>query len=186
MLRIPILSQVAGAFLILSSFLPANATTWTIDRATSTLTFEAAQAGVPFQGAFETFTAEIEFDPSAPDAAQIHIVIETGSAKTGAADKDSTLPTADWFDVASHPTATFTSTASRSTENGYVADGTLTIKGQSQTVALPFSLEIDGTRAHATGSLTIDRNEFGVGTGPLGPMVDNDVTISFSVHATSD
>ncbi len=162
----------------------AFAAGWNVLTDNSTLTFEGTQAGTPFQGSFAAFTAAITLDPDDLAGASINVDIITASAATGSSDRDEALPTADWFDVANHPIATFTSTNISQTAEGYVADGTLTLKGTTQPVALPFSLTIEGDTAQAAGGLTINRNDYNVGTGPLSPMAGNDVTIRFEITAT--
>lgn len=160
------------------------ATEWKVQADSSTLTFEGTQAGTPFQGSFATFTADITLDPDNLAAASIKVDILTASAATGSSERDEALPGSDWFDVANHPIATFASTNISQTAEGYVADGTLTLKGTTQPVSLPFILSIDGDKAEAAGGLTINRNDYGVGTGPLSPMAGNDVGIKFEITAT--
>jgi len=160
------------------------ATEWSLDADRSKLTFEGTQGGVPFQGSFERFSAAISLDPEDLPSASINVTIDPASATSGSVERDGTLPSADWFDVASHPEATFISTTISQTENGYLAEGTLTLKGTSQAASLPFTLTLAGEEAHATGALTIDRGSYNVGTGALSPMVGAKVAISFDVTAT--
>ncbi|PCJ71443.1 MAG: polyisoprenoid-binding protein [Rhodobiaceae bacterium] len=162
----------------------AFAREWTLTPDTSTLSFSGTQAGAPFEGQFESFAADIVFDPDALEAAEITVTIDTASARSGSSERDGALPGSDWFDVAAHPTASFVAANIQTTEEGYVANGTLTLKGTTQDVALPFSLSIEGDAAHVMGALTIDRNDYGVGTGALSPMVGSDVTIHFDINAT--
>ena len=61
-------SAATLAFLCLLSAGPAGAATWTVDPTRSSLGFEGVQTGSPFQGKFDKFTAQIEFDPSKPEA----------------------------------------------------------------------------------------------------------------------
>jgi len=167
-------------------FLTSNAfaSDWTMIPDRSQLMFEGTQAGASFQGSFADFTTVIMLDPTDLENASISVEIVTTSATSGSAERDGALPGADWFDVAAHPTASFISSAVSKTDAGYVAEGMLTIKGTALPVTLPFSLDIDGDEATATGSLTIDRNDYGIGTGPLSPMVGNEVAISFDLIAT--
>ncbi len=171
-----------AVFLLLTA--NAFATEWKVQSDSSTLSFEGTQAGATFQGSFAAFTADITLDPDDLNAASIKVDIITASAATGSSERDEALPGSDWFDVANHPIATFASTSVTQTAEGYVADGTLTLKGTSLPVSLPFSLTIDGDTAQAVGGVTINRNDYGVGTGPLSPMVGNDVTIKFEITAT--
>jgi len=162
----------------------AFASEWTLTPDTSALSFSGTQAGAPFEGQFVNFTADIVFDPDALETAEITITIDTASARSGSPERDGALPGSDWFDVAAHPTASFVTADIQTTDAGYIANGTLTLKGTTQDVALPFSLSIEGDAAHVTGALTIDRNDYSVGTGALSSMVGSDVTIHFDINAT--
>jgi polyisoprenoid-binding protein YceI len=140
---------------------------WTINYADSALRFSGTQEDVKFTGEFERFTAQVSFDPDAPETGAILVVVETGSAQSGDDERDSALPGRDWFDTKSFPVATFSSQDIRKVEGGnsYLAEGELEIKGTTQPVRLPFSLEIDGNTALATGRVELDRSEFDVGSG---------------------
>lgn len=174
---------VRALTLLLCLASPAFASEWQMDREASALTFSGTQSGTAFDGRFQTFDAEIRFDKNALADAVITVTIDTASAVTGSAERDSTLPGADWFNVADYPTATFHAMGVEETASGYVANGSLTLKGTEQPVALPFTLDIDGDTGHANGSVTINRTAFGVGTGALSAMVGTEVTISFELVA---
>jgi polyisoprenoid-binding protein YceI len=162
----------------------AIASDWTIDAEASTLTFVGTQTGTEFEGKFRQFSGTIYFDAEQLEQSNINITIDTSSARTGTSERDSILPGADWFDVVNHPTASFNSTDVVSVEDGYMATGSLSLKGTEKEIQLPFKLRIEGDTARAVGNVTIDRNDFEIGTGPLGPMVGSDVTIKFSLTAT--
>ena len=132
----------------------------------STLTFTTAWSGTPVQGRFDRWKADILFGPKALDRSKVTVTIDMGSAKTGDEQRDASLPAPDWFDSASHPTAVFT--ASRFTQSGegrYVAHGTLTLRGVTKPLDLPFSLKIDGAAATVSARASLDRIAFGVGQG---------------------
>jgi polyisoprenoid-binding protein YceI len=70
-------------------------------------------------------------------------------------------------------------------EEGHVARGTLTIKGQSVPVEMPFTLMIEDGTARAEGSLTVDRRDFAIGIGTQDPgSLGFEVVISFDLLAT--
>jgi len=88
------------------------------------------------------------------------------SARSGDEQRDSSLPGMDWFDTAAHPKATFTATRFEKTGEGrFVARGTLTLRGVSRPLNMPFRLKIDGDRAEVRGVTSLDRTNFGVGQG---------------------
>ncbi|PZP83542.1 MAG: polyisoprenoid-binding protein, partial [Azospirillum brasilense] len=136
------------AYLPLFAMLAASTATaapWAIDPARSTLSFTGTQAGDAFTGQFTKFSPVVEFDPAKPEAGHITVSVDMASARIDDKDKQESLPTEDWFFVEKFPTATFTSTkitqVGRDT-NTYLAEGTLSLRGISQPVQLPFSLEM--------------------------------------------
>ena len=91
---------------------------------------------------------------------------------------------ADFFDSATYPTATFTG-AILADAGRYTADGVLTIKGATVPVSFPFDLTVADDKAEMSGTLTLDRRDFGIGASmadesSLGFAVD----VTLSVSAT--
>jgi cytochrome b561 len=163
---------------------------WTVDTRSSAIRFaysyEDESGATAFNGRFTRWRADIRFDPGNPEASSANVSIETASASTGVAAHDSTLPTAEWFNAGANPRATFRTTRIRARGDGqYEARGELTIRGQTRTVDLPFTLTIDGDRARMTGSTTIDRRDFGIGTDGAGDdLISRQIELSIRVDAT--
>jgi cytochrome b561 len=154
---------------------------WNIDPAASKITFAGTQYGMPFEGAFNAWTAEILFDPSDLGSARVRVAVDTTSAKTGDATVDGSLASQSWLDSGAHPEATFESTSFKSTgADAYEATGTLTLKGVSQPLTLPFTLSLEGDTARAEGSVTVDRRAFQIGTDTR----DNDSAVSPEIMVT--
>lgn len=177
--------SAALSFALLS--LPAFASDWQMDKSKSKLEFEATQGGTPFSGHFKEFKTDITLDPENLDGAKIRAVIQTASVATGAADRDGALPGRDWFNASNFPEAVFESeTVRHEGGNNYVADGTLTIKGHTEPLSLPFALEIDGDTAHAKGSAVINRLDYNVGEGEMAAsgVAGFEVTVMIDITAT--
>jgi cytochrome b561/polyisoprenoid-binding protein YceI len=152
----------------------------------STLGFTATWAGDSIEGQFKRWTADILFSPDALDRSKLTVSIDMGSAATGDDQRDSSLPSGDFFDTASHPKAVFTASKFRKTGEGkFVADGTLDLRGVKKPVSLPFSLKIDGDTATARGVTTLDRTAFGVGQGEWAStdQIGGKVKVSFAITA---
>lgn len=163
---------------------PAASDVWTVDPATSSLGFEATQGGTLIQGTFGDWTADIQFDPETPETGVISAEIQTARLTTGNQQFDMSLPTADWFNTAEHPIATYRSENISLIEgNTYRADGTLSIRGMSQPVALDFTLNIDGDTARASGSATISRTAFKLGAAVGTDTVGDAVTVTLDLNA---
>lgn len=146
----------------------ALAAPWTVDPAASTLSFTGKQAGEAFTGSFTKFTPVVEFDPLKPENAKITVTVDMASATIDDKDKQESLPTSDWFDTAKFATATFTSTrvTSLSSQQGaYMAEGDLTLHGITKPVALKFTFTETNGKATVDGSVVLQRNDFGIGSG---------------------
>lgn len=183
-----VLGIIAAAAVVAAAHAPAraDAPAWTVDYPASRLSFAGRQAGVSFEGWFERFTADIRFDPAAPAESRIEVVIDMASAVSDNRERDAAVRGRDWFAVAEHPTARFSTTSVRALGGDhYEADATLTIRGISRPVRLPFSLEADGDATRARGELTIVRTDYGVGQGSWssGDTVALDVVIRFDIRA---
>ena len=164
----------------------AEPKSWTVDPAQSEIVFVATQLGAPFEGVFRTFEADIRFDREDLPKSTASVTIDVGSLDTGEDQRDSQAKGPEFFDVASHPTAIFKTSAITKTDTGYLADGTLEMKGITKPVQLPFTLEFLGDQARMSGGLIIDRTGWTVGTGEWlsGDTVGRDVEIRISLLAS--
>lgn len=168
--------------------LPAFALTqWTVKPDPDAITWEGRQGVAPLNGRCSIFAADIRFDPAALDESSVKVVIDTGSCKTGDGQKDTYLPQEGWFNVAAFPQAVFEAKSFRhESGNNYVAEGTLTLKGVTKKVDLPFALTIAGDKAHVVGKTTLQRLAFGVGAAAQLSSPDvagPDVQVKIDLHA---
>lgn len=155
--------MIRGAALLLLAAAPASAANWTVDPARSRLGFTATWLGKPVEGTFKTWNARIAFDPAAPAAASIDVDIDLGSAVTGDRTVDGALPDSDWFAVKNGARARFVATGVRKTSTGWLAAGTLTLKGRPVPVELPFTMAIAGDSATVRGTARVDRRSWQIG-----------------------
>ncbi len=73
----------------------------------SKLTFVGEQAGAQFEGNFDKFTADISFDPKNLAASRFDVKIDTASVNTQDGERDTTIKSADLFDVKKFPSAQY-------------------------------------------------------------------------------
>lgn len=172
-----------AAALALSFTLPAHAEPKLVP-AQSDIAFTTKQMGVPVQGHFKRFEAQVAFDPKALQNAKLALSIDSASAGLGVPEADAELPKAAWFDSGKHPRATFQSTSVKATgPQKYDVAGKLTIKGHTHDVIVPVTLAQAGALTTATGAVTIKRLDYGIGEGEWADtsMVANDVTVNFKL-----
>ena len=155
--------------------------------AQSEIVFVSKQMGVPVEGRFKKFDAQIAFDPAKPATSKIAFTVDTGSATLGVAEADEELPRPLWFNVAKFPQATFQSGAIKALGGGkFEVAGKLSIKGRSQDVVVPVTLTQAGAVTTATGSFTIKRLVFAIGENQWADtsMVADEVQVKFKLALT--
>ncbi len=139
---------------------------WQVIEAESHIKFTAEQEGNPFTGQFNKFDAVINFDAENIDQAFVTANIDISSMDAGDKDRNGALPGKEWFFVKKFPEAIFqSSNFSKTGENSYAAAGTLSMKGVSQPLTLPFTLDIDNGTADMRGEVTLDRTLWDLGSG---------------------
>ncbi|WP_428421777.1 YceI family protein [Methylibium sp.] len=155
--------------------------------AQSEIGFVSKQMGVPVQGKFKKFDAQVAFDPKKPETGKIAFAIDTGSATIGDRETDAEMVKPEWFDVAKFPQATFQSTTIKALGGGrFEVAGKLGIKGNSRDVLVPVTLTQAGGSSTATGAFAIKRLEFKIGAGEWGDtsMVADEVQVKFKLTLT--
>lgn len=146
--------------------------------AEGSLSFGVQQMGQTVGGQFARWTADIRFDETATDGrhGQATVRIDTGSLTLGSVTDQAKGK--DFFDTASFPEAVFTADI-RAADGGYLAEGTLTLRGVEVPVSLPFTLVIDGDRATMSGATRLDRRSFG-----MGQAYGDEATVGFGVDVS--
>lgn len=179
--RRTLLSAVA---LSLAGFgLSAQAATQTLVPTQSEVTFVTKQMGVPLQGRFKRFQAQVAFDPKALATSRIAFELDVGSVALNA-DADAELPKAEWFNLPKFPKATFQSTGIKAVAGGqFQVSGKLAIKGQTRDVVVPVTVTQAKGLSTATGAFTIKRLDFRIGEGDWTDtsIVANDVQVQFKL-----
>ncbi len=152
--------------------------------AQSEIAFVTKQMGVPVDGRFTKFDAQVAFDPKTPEAAKIAFTIDMTSATLGIPETDAELGKPDWFDSKKHPKATFQSTAVKPLGGGrFEVTGNLEIKAQRRDVVVPVAIAQAGGNTTAAGSFTIKRLDYKIGEGDWKDtsMVADPVQIKFKL-----
>jgi hypothetical protein len=103
--------------------------------------------------------------------------IVTGISKR---DKDIKYETS-WFDIKQYPVIGFKSESISKSGSGYVANGTLTIKGTAKKVQIPFTFTDGAAGSTFVGSLKLNRLDYKV--GPSTVMVKDTVDVVITVPA---
>lgn len=153
-----------------------------VQSASSVVTFVSHQMGVPVEGGFGKFSAQISFDPAKPEAGRAQIEVDLASIDAGSSEANDEVKGKAWFSVRDYPTAKFVSTGVRSLGGGrFEAAGKMTIKGRNVDVVAPFTVKPAGAALTLEGSLPISRKQYGIGEGSWSDpsVVADEVQIHF-------
>jgi len=167
---------------------PASAAqSWKVDAAKSKLGFTVSWGGQPFTGMFRSWTADIDFDPNDLAHSRATVNVNVGSEASDDSETDGGVKGAEGFAVSQFPTAVFkVSGFTHKSGDAYAAQGTLSLKGMSRPVTLPFTLTLSGNTAHVVGKAQVMRTDFHVGTGEWEKPdpVAHEVTVNVDLTAT--
>ena len=155
--------------------------------AQSEIVFVSKQMGVPVEGRFKKFDAQIAFDPAKAAAGKIAFTVDMTSATLGVKETDAELPKAEWFNTAKFAQATFQSGVIKSLGAGkFEVAGKLSIKGVTQDIAVPVTLTQAGPTTTAVGAFMLKRLVFKIGDNEWSDtsMVADDVQVKFKFALT--
>jgi polyisoprenoid-binding protein YceI len=155
--------------------------------ANSEVGFVIKQMGVPVEGHFKKFDAQITLDPAKPETGKITFTIDIASATMGSPEPDAELPKTVWFNTAKFPQATFQSTSIKGLGGGkFEVTGKLAIKGNTHDAVVPVTLVQSGASTIATGVVGIKRLAFKIGENEWADtsMVADDVQVKFKLALT--
>ncbi len=169
-------------------------TNWTIDQSHSTVGFEVKHMMVSkVKGHFDSYTVNLEVANLADlTDASISFTFDVASINTKSTDRDNHLKSADFFDVDTFPSISFTSTNVEKDGNDYKVTGDLTIKDVTKPVTFdvefggkgtnPWGVEVYGFEASAK----INREEFGLTWNQAletgGVLVGKDIKINVELE----
>lgn len=126
--------------------LRAEPATWVFDKEHTNVTVSWNHLGLSRQQArVLDIDGTLTFDPQAPEAASVAVLMQAASLWTGVGALDRQLRGPDFFDAARHPAIAFTSTAVRKTgdRTGEVT-GNLTLLGLTRPVTLQVTWNFTG------------------------------------------
>jgi polyisoprenoid-binding protein YceI len=178
-------SLAVSALLALSAGAGPAAAQQKLIPAQSEIAFTSKQMGVPVDGKFKKFDAQVSFDPKKPEAAKISFAIDLASVSLGAPESEAEVVKPEWFSTKLFPQATFASTGVKTVAAGkFEVVGKLTIKGVSRDVLVPVALTQSAGNTSAVGSFIMKRLDFKIGDGDWGDtsLVANDVQVKFKLN----
>lgn len=166
---------------------------WVADTSKSYVTFKVNHMLTSVTGRFDDVTGKVHFGEK-PEDSHVEINIKTSSIQTGFKYRDEYLKTAAVFDTGKYPDMNFVSDKIVKTDKGYLALGTLTIKGVSRDIELPFTYkgqDENGSTATFEGEFHLKRSQFKVGNKAVADEnglfdISDDVIILFALQVNKN
>ena len=163
----------------------ADPTSWNVDPAHSNASFTVRHLVISnVRGEFQKMSGAVKLDDKDLAKSSVEATIDTASIDTRIPDRDKDLKSPDFFDVRTHPRATFTSTSikpSRAPGATHEVTGNLTLHGVTKPVTVPVKVKNDAGGVTLEGTFTLQREEFKMTYGK--GQVNNDVTVKLTVKA---
>jgi len=154
--------------------------------ADSTVGFVGSKVTGSHEGGFNSFDGEIRLAGSDPTEASVHVAIDTTSLWADHPKLTEHLKSPDFFDVASHPTAEFTSTGIAAEGAGYRITGNLDLHGVKKLISFPASIEVTESGVVAGAEFSIMRFDFGIEyKGKADDLIRDEVVIKLDLTASS-
>ncbi len=170
-------------------------TQWQIDPAHSAAHFSVRHLMISnVRGEFGKVSGNVVLDPSDLTKSTVEVIVDATTIDTREPQRDEHLRSADFFDVANHPSITFRSKQIRAAGAGrFKVTGDLTIRGVTRAV----TFDVDGptppvkdpwgnVRAGVSATAKINRKDFGLVWNALteagGVVVGDEVSITFEAE----
>lgn len=160
---------------------------YTFDASTSKIRWTGSKVTGKHEGGFGTFTGSVDVGDSSPEKSKVTVDIDTTSITSDDPKLTKHLSSADFFDVAKFPKATFVSTSiARGGDKGasHTVTGNLTIKGISKSIRFPATIVIAGDTANLDAEFTINRRDFQLNyAGMPNDLIRDDVVLALSIKS---
>lgn len=162
----------ASAFALFASASAFAADVYKIEPGHTSVTFQYTHFGFSHPtGKFMNAVGSVSLDKADPSKSSVEVSFDIAGVNTGVPALDTHLKSADFFDAAKFPTATFKSTKVTPTgKDTAKVDGNLTIHGVTKPVTLDVKLNkldvhpmMKKEDAGFTATATIKRSDFGMG-----------------------
>lgn len=136
-------------------------------------------------GSFQKFSGEIDY-AGAPEKSRVSVTIDAASLNADDPKLTEHLKTADFFDVAKFPQATFVSTEIKpgGQNASHTITGNLTLHGVTKAVTFPATISVTPAAANVDANFSINRKDFGINyAGAQDNLIRDDVVLKLTIRA---
>ncbi|MBI2947764.1 MAG: YceI family protein [Verrucomicrobia bacterium] len=152
----------------------------------STIGFVGSKVTGSHNGGFKSFAGEFRVVNGRVADTGNKVVIDTTSLWADDNRLTSHLKSADFFDVAQHPTATFVTTSVSQAKDGATVTGDLNLHGITQSISFPAKIGVSESAVSVTAEFAINRFDFEIKyPGRANDLIRKEVVLKLNVQATS-
>lgn len=151
----------------------------TIDKKASVVTFKAENIKInTVDGTIKGMQGDVRFNKDKPEAAKFDVTVNVNTIKTGINKRDKDLKKENFFHTKKYPHIRFKSDKVEKSGEDYQTTGTLTMKGVSKKVTIPFSVNTQGSSTVLTGHITLNRKDYNIGEDTGTFMIGEEIEIT--------
>ncbi len=154
----------------------------------STVGFVGSKVTGSHKGGFKSFTGMVSVAGGKPEGSSVEVTIDTTSLWADNEKLTGHLQSAEFFDVATYPTASFKSTGIAAGEDGaYTLTGNLDLHGVTKQISFPANIEVGEDGFSASAEFSINRMDFGIAyAGRVDDLIREEVLIKIDLRSASD
>jgi len=183
------LPSILLALALFAPFASAQTSNWAPDKAHSGVDFSILHLSLSkVRGHFGNITGVVVWDEADITKSTVNVTIDTTTVDTGVPQRDSDLKSANYFDVAQFPTATFVSTSVARSGKNLAVSGNLTLHGVTKPVVLQVEGPVGpikgmGNKMHSgfSATTTLSRTAFNIGAKVPAAMVGDEVNLTIDL-----
>ena len=176
---------ITGILALAAPLALAQTSTWSIDPNHSEVDFTVRHMSVSnVHGRFGNLSGKILLNEADITKSSVQVTIDATTVDTGVAMRDADLKSANFFDTAAFPSASFSSTSVVKSGSNLTVTGNLTLHG----VTKPVVLSVEGPSGPAPGmdhkphsgfsaTTTIKRTDFGIASKFPATVVGDDIAL---------
>ena len=152
--------------------------------------FIGAKVTASHEGGFRQLSGSVQLHSDALTESQVEVTLQAASLYIDNPRLENHLKSADFFDVARFPTASFRSTGIAEGGTGeatHTITGDLELHGQTQRISFPARVAVTAERLTAEAEFSINRHDFGITyPGMAEDLIRDGVVIKLSIDAARE
>ncbi len=163
---------------------PAAAKTYAFGPAESKIEFTGSKVTGKHNGGFNKFAGELNVADGKLAGAGNKVIIEMTSTFTDTDRLTGHLKSADFFDAAKFPMATFVTTTIEPTSTNSIVTGNLTLHGVTKQISFPAKIEVSDAAVKLNAEFFLNRFDFDIKyPGKTDDLIRQEVVLRLKVDA---